>query len=392
MSQQGVLVEKRLVGRMLRAAVTAAATLGLITFAAEGTGNAAPADSTFAWSSPEYVPGAGTSAAPSMAQCGQTAYMVWKGVSNDEHLYYTSYSSGSGWAPQQQIVLGSLTDSAPSVSCDSYPLGGSLMVVAWKGIGADQHIYTTSQSAGAGPDSWSAPAQVPGALTDLSPAAGMVPTDDIIPAVANTTSKPASPRFTVPAAPYLAWKVAGSNSIDFSTMANGVWQAPGQISGAFTDTAPTMSAVLGSTYQADVTWKQAGTTNMQYAVYSSTNKAWSAPAFIGGGGGTSTGVSTAQVEMGNASNNSVDAPFAVWRGIGTDRRLYYTTDANPPNWASQQILPAGALTDSTPAVTQYRYPVGPPPGGGFSGTVGAAVVTWRVADSGIGFTVETIAS
>jgi hypothetical protein len=166
--------------------------LGLVTFAA-GTGNAAPADSTFAWSSPNYVPGVGTSAAPSMAQCGQTAYLVWKGVSTDEHLYYTSYSSAGGWAAQQQIVLGNLTDTAPSVSCDSYPLGGSLMLVAWKGIGTDQHVYTTSESAGAGPNAWSAPQQVAGALTDVSPAAGMVPTDYIIPA-----SKTAKPAFTIP--------------------------------------------------------------------------------------------------------------------------------------------------------------------------------------------------
>jgi hypothetical protein len=384
-------VKKWIVGHVIRAVINTVAVMGLVTFAAAGTGNAAPADSGFSWSSPTYVPGIGTSAAPSMAQCAQTAYMVWKGVADDEHLYYTSYTPGSGWAAQQQIALGNLTDTAPSVSCDSYPLGGNLMVVAWKGIGADQRVYTTSEGTGAGPTGWSAPQQVPGALTDTSPAAGMVPTDDIIPAVAKATSKPASPRFTVPAVPYLAWKNAGSNSISSTSMVNGAWQAPAIVLGAFTDVAPTMSAVLGSAYQADLTWKVAGSTSMQYAVYDSANKAWSGPAYIGGGGGTSTGVATTHVDMGNSSNSSVTAPFAVWRGIGADQRLYYTTEANPPNWAAQQILPAGALTNDNPAVTEYRYPVGPPPGGGFSGTVGAAIVAWRVADSRIGFTLETIA-
>lgn len=372
-------MRKRLTGRMFLAAIT---TLGLVTFAA-GTGSAAPADSTFAWSSPNYVPGVGTSAAPSMAQCGQTAYLVWKGVLTDEHLYYTSYSSASGWAAQQQIVLGNLTDTAPSVSCDSYPLGGSLMLVAWKGIGTDQHVYTTSENAGAGPNAWSAPQQVAGALTDVSPAAGMVPTDYIIPA-----SKTAKPAFTIPQVPYLAWKVAGGNAIDYTAMTNGAWQTPAPVPGAFTDVAPTMSATLGSTYQADVTWKVAGTTAMQSSVYDLSGKSWSRPAYVADGG-TSTGVSTSDVEMGNAANNGVTAPIAVWKGIGADRRLWYSTDANPPNWATQALLPSGATTDDNPAVTQYRYPVQGPPGG-FSGTVGAAIVAWRVSDSGIGFSVETI--
>ena len=372
-------MRKLLVGRALLAAVT---TSGLVTLAA-GTGHAAPADSTFAWSSPNYVPGVGTSAAPSMAVCGETPFMVWKGVSDDEHLYYTSYSATNGWAAQQQIALGNLTDAAPSVSCDSYPLGGSLMVVAFKGIGADQHVYTTSESAGAGPNAWSAPQQVPGALTDLSPAAGMVPTDYLIPKTATT-----KPAYTIPPVPYLAWKVAGGNTVDFTSMASGAWQSPAPVPGAFTDVAPTMSATLGSTYQADVTWKVAGTTDMEGTVYDSGYKTWSRPAYVGSGG-TSTGVSTSQVEMGNAANNYVSAPFAVWKGIGTDRRMFYSTEANPPNWSAQALLPTGATTDDNPAVAEYSYSVQGPPGG-FGGQIGAAIVTWRVADSGIGFTVETI--
>ena len=369
---------------MLRAAATIAATLGLVTFGVTGTGHAATV-SQFSFTTPQYVPGVATSAAPSMVECANGAvYMVWKGMDTDEHLYYSNWTS-SGWAPQKQIQLGNLTDLAPSAACDDGYDGSNLLLVAWKGLGSDNNVYVTTETAGA--DNWSSAQQIAGATTDTSPAAGMIPSLYEAPRVVQGIT---SPQYEEADTPYLAWKVAGSSSVSVTHSVNGVWGSAANLSWINTDSAPTMSNAFGGIQHVALTWKEAGTDNMKYSV-GDANDGFTLGTYLGGGGGTETGLSSATVEMANSSNDLVSAPFAVWKGLGADDDVWFATQANSPSWADQAPLPFGSLTATMPTTASYTYTVPPPPGG-FAGPATGVLVAWRGIgnDSGIHFTVETL--
>jgi hypothetical protein len=100
----------------------------------------------------------------------QTLYMAWKGTADDSGLYFASSSDGVQWSPQQRIV-GVGSSDGPSLttfhppSPDGYPRAALFM--AWKGVEDDDNIYWATSPDQQG---WSDQQRISGVGTSSRPA------------------------------------------------------------------------------------------------------------------------------------------------------------------------------------------------------------------------------
>src|SRR5215217_4167538 len=85
-----------------------------------------------------------TSVGPSLAVFNNRLYMAWKGVTGDERMYY-SYFDGNNWEPQKFAV--GMTSVGPSLAVFTIqeavgdtPAERRLYMV-WKGITGDERMY-----------------------------------------------------------------------------------------------------------------------------------------------------------------------------------------------------------------------------------------------------------
>ena len=65
------------------------------------------------WSPQQLVEGVGTSVGPSLAVFSERLFMAWKGVNDDQRIFFSSFD-GNHWAPQQ-AVPGVGTSFRPSI-------------------------------------------------------------------------------------------------------------------------------------------------------------------------------------------------------------------------------------------------------------------------------------
>jgi hypothetical protein len=144
------------------------------------------------------------------------------------------------------------------------------------------------------------------------------------------------------------------------------WSATGALSDAATSATPAMTTCNGFTY---MVWKGVGNDTRLFFSTSSTPGVWAPQKVVGGGGGTNTAPTVAC----DWNNNIVVA----WKGLGNDEHIYYTdaeVESNrdqPPDlvWAFQKQVDGGALTDLTPSLAVLR--------GGFD--AGTLYLAWRGA-------------
>lgn len=102
-----------------------------------------------AWSSSAPVPGATTDTPPrSTYHLGGIA-VVWKGAGSDPHFYMQRLGlDGGGWDPSPSMIVADGGSSTMPALTDGGPQGGPLMV--WKGVGNDQRVFYTSSVANCG--------------------------------------------------------------------------------------------------------------------------------------------------------------------------------------------------------------------------------------------------
>src|SRR5262249_9067171 len=112
------------------------------------------------------VPGVGTSHGPALAaQLNQYLMMAWKGIPGDSGIYWSSnnlfHGLGQGWDPQHHV---------PNVGTSNKPALAfqfPKLFMAWKGIENDQGIYFSWNS---GDLTWQPQLNVPHVGTSEGPA------------------------------------------------------------------------------------------------------------------------------------------------------------------------------------------------------------------------------
>lgn len=126
------------------------------------------------------------------------------------------------------------------------------------------------------------------------------------------------------------------------------WSATGALSDAGTSATPAMTTCNGVTY---MVWKGVGNDANMYYSSSPTPGVWAPQQLLGGGGGTSTGPTVACGWYGFI--------LVAWKGVGDDEHMYYTsaeveTNVDQPNfplsWDAQRQVDPNELTDVSPSL------------------------------------------
>ncbi len=249
----------------------------------------------YGWGRQRNIPGVGTSFGPSLAAFNGRLYAAWKGINNDQGIYWASFD-GNAWGPQHNIpAVG--TSTGPSLCF----FNGHLYA-AWKGINNDQGIYFSFYDGNA----WAAQRNIPGVGTSLIPSL----------AVFNGRL-------------YAAWKgINNDQGIYFSSFDGNNWAPQQNIGGVGTSTHASLAVFNGRLYAA---WK--GINNDQGIYWSSFDGSNWAPQQNIGGVGTSFGPSLAIYQ--NFQGQTL--LYAIWKGINNDQGIYFSS-FNGSNWAPQQNI------------------------------------------------------
>jgi hypothetical protein len=94
------------------------------------------------WSTPQLVEGAATDDSPSLAWDGTQAWMAWKGVPNDQQLYFATWNLVGKWGAVQGPIPGIGSQFGPSIAIVGSPL------IVWKGVEHDSAIYVATFTGG----------------------------------------------------------------------------------------------------------------------------------------------------------------------------------------------------------------------------------------------------
>jgi hypothetical protein len=87
----------------------------------------------------QKLPGVATSVGPALAAFGNRLYAAWKGMDNDQDIYWSSFD-GTSWSAQHKVP-GVGTSVRPALAVFSNHL-----YMAWKGMDNDQNIYWTAST------------------------------------------------------------------------------------------------------------------------------------------------------------------------------------------------------------------------------------------------------
>jgi hypothetical protein len=113
------------------------------------------------WQPIKKIPGMGTTHSPCLTYDGgaHTYVMAWKGVEDDQHIFYSKSSDFSAWDAQKSVP-GVGTSNRPSLT-----VLGPTVFLAWKGVDGDPGIYWSQEQA----DGWAQQQVVFGATTEYEP-------------------------------------------------------------------------------------------------------------------------------------------------------------------------------------------------------------------------------
>jgi hypothetical protein len=87
------------------------------------------------WGRQRRVANVGSSRAPALANLNGQVHMAWKGVDGDSGLYWSHYDGDEGWTPQQRIVSGMTSESPSLVAYDDK------LYMFWRGVRGDSSGY-----------------------------------------------------------------------------------------------------------------------------------------------------------------------------------------------------------------------------------------------------------
>ncbi|MEE6309179.1 matrixin family metalloprotease, partial [Plantactinospora veratri] len=89
----------------------------------------------FGWFPPEHIPGVGARCRPAVAAFHRTPYLAWKGVDEDQQLWWTRKSDGGGWEPQRRVGAEFSSESPALVALPDR------LYLFWKGPDGNDNLY-----------------------------------------------------------------------------------------------------------------------------------------------------------------------------------------------------------------------------------------------------------
>jgi hypothetical protein len=101
------------------------------------------------WAAQQNIRGIGTSTSPALVTFRNRLYMFWKGIEGDQQIYYSWLDNGPGaiWQPQRVVAYmnyemsGGVWSFIGSSHGPSATIRGDRILLAWKGVEDDQGIY-----------------------------------------------------------------------------------------------------------------------------------------------------------------------------------------------------------------------------------------------------------
>lgn len=246
------------------------------------------------WSGAQTIPG-NSSIGPALATVGETIYAAWKGEQDDERLFYSALNAGK-WTAQNTIPGNS------SVGPTLAAFKGSLFA-AWKGEQFDQRLFYSSYDGSA----WSAQQQIPSVASSVGPS------------LAQYGDKL-----------YAAWKGEDSDQgLYWASFDGSSWSGQTQIPGVGSSVGPSLASFGGKLYAA---WKGIrGDEGLYFSAFD--GRAWSPQQRIAGVGSS----------LGPALAAAGDALYAMWKGEN-DQRLWFAAFAGS-SWGAQATLPGNTGQD-----------------------------------------------
>jgi hypothetical protein len=234
-------------------------------------------------------------------------YAAWKGQPDDDRVFYSRWNGRDKWAPALPMASGTVganTSAGPSFGV----LNGSLYA-AWKGEWSDPRLFFAKFNG----SNWETQKQIPNVYSAIGPA------------LCSFGGKLIA-----------AWKNVFDQNLYFATYDGSNWSAKLQIVGVGSSVGPSLANFGGKLY---AVWKgESSDQGLYYASYDGTKWAGQTPGSSQTqipGVGSSVGASLAGVD---------DKLYAVWKGEGTDERLYYAY-YDGRKWSGQ-----------TPGSTQTQIP------------------------------------
>jgi hypothetical protein len=255
------------------------------------------------WSPQQPVIGVGCSHSPALTEIAIPGsqspatglFMAWKGASDDQSLYWTR-DFGAGWEGQRAVV-GVGSSAGPSLA----NINGQIYM-AWKGVQDDGGIYWSIYD---GTEGWSPQANIRGIGTSDSPA--LVAFNGVL---------------------YMFWKGAADDSnayysfLDFVNEPNPIWKPQRRIEYFSYETGGGVPCAIGTTGALSaavrgnsiiLAWKGAkGDSGIYFSLFANNEFSGQATVpFVG----TSVGPSVVQAN---------GRTYMAWKGIAGDSGIYWT--------------------------------------------------------------------
>jgi Matrixin len=274
----------------------------------------------------------------------QQLYMAWRGIDNDDAIYWSSLD-GDIWSPQKPIPgFGSLhgptlTTGFSRTRPDGVPVSGLFM--AWDGVPGDDAIYFAQNLDPAFSD-WTNQQRIDGVGTSDRPALALFYQ------LINRDDRELKPRM------HMAWKgIPGDNSIYWSSFDGNNWSPQVQIRGRGTSHGPAL-AVLGNKLY--MFWKGIeDDSNVYYAwIDDQPGAIWQAQRVVAytdarTEGNVEINIGTSSRPVATVRGNTI---FLAWKGIPGDSGLYFASLEN--NEWSGQINIAGVGSASGPGLATFN--------------------------------------
>jgi Matrixin len=296
----------------------------------------------YGWTPPVPVEGIGSAAAPALCACGATLVMAWRGAGADDQIWTARSADGIDWTPQHAIP-GSTSADGPALAWDGHTLW-----LAHRGSDDDGLYWATSTDFG---DHWSSIANVP------------------------NTGSAVGPGLTIfNGVPFLAWRgVADDDGLYWAAWTPGnapPWSAQASIPDVGSLDTPTVcvdpNKLLRILWRGgindDALYTSAGTPIVGSGglLFEPQQLVQSIVAGNGAAGNTQTHTAASQ----NGPDSVVQGGrlLLAWRGVpNDDDSIYFTQGApggvgqQPVQWSSQASVPgSGSLTRPTIAAMNGR--------------------------------------
>jgi hypothetical protein len=282
----------------------------------------------YSWAPQSQIQGVGTEASPALCACGSTLVMAWRGIGSDDDIWTARSTDGINWTPQHQIP-GAASADGPTLAFD-----GSQLWLGLRGVPGDDGLYfATSRDLG---DNWSGVTNIGG------------------------TGSLTSPSMTIAnGQPLLAWRgIPGDDGLFFATFSSGRWSNQANIPGTGSEDRPAVCVDFAGLPR--IVWRGIPGDDNLFTTSQTGGLFWQPQQLVqwvevGNGSAGTTGIGTPGSSVGPSVATAGNRTFLVWQGIPGDDRIFFTQAAPGPGgspaieWSTQAAVPAVG-TSHRPAI------------------------------------------